>query len=214
MLLIWNMPRCQSGKVSKELGALSPGALHYTWWLTSTKRIICLYIITSNLFENLKKQVKVVMLYGDHVFSVRPSRRDHFGATYFVALRFLHRSFRQQFGALWQFTYLGFELGLGLWVSVSKKHRILAPKRVAPKWSRQKVVDPALCTSPGILHNILKRQIAALDNFPNEQNLESDKILNWTKSRMDKIPNGQNPEWTKSQIQQKPEKQNPKSVKF
>ena len=37
-------------------------------------------------------------------------QRNHFGATYFVAGRFLHRSFRRQFGALLQFTYLG--LGL------------------------------------------------------------------------------------------------------
>ena len=78
----------------------------------------------------------------DHVFSVRPFRRDDFGATNFVDVRFLQRSFRRQFGALWQFTYLGFGLGLGLWVSVSKKHRILATKRAAQKWSRRKVVDP------------------------------------------------------------------------
>ena len=31
------------------------------------------------------------------------------------------------------FTYLGFGLGLGLRVSVSKKHRMLAPKRAALK---------------------------------------------------------------------------------
>ena len=36
----------------------------------------------------------------DHVFLVRPFRHNHFGATYFVAVRFLHRSFRRQFGAL------------------------------------------------------------------------------------------------------------------
>ena len=29
-----------------------------------------------------------------------------------------------------------------VWVSVSKKHRMLAPKRAASKWSRRKVVDP------------------------------------------------------------------------
>ena len=33
-------------------------------------------------------------------------------------------------------------LELGLWVSVTKKHRILAPKRSVSKWSRGKVVDP------------------------------------------------------------------------
>ena len=66
---------------------------------------------------------------------------DHFGATYFVAVRFLYRSFRRHFGALWQFTYLGFGLGLGLglWVRVRKKHRILATKRAAPK-SRGRLV--------------------------------------------------------------------------
>ena len=52
---------------------------------------------------------------------------DLFGATYFVAGLF-HRSFRRQFGALWQFSYLGFGLGLGL----VKKHRIGA-EMVAPK---------------------------------------------------------------------------------
>ena len=61
--------------------------------------------------------------------SARPFLHNHFGATYFVAVRFLHKSFRRQFGALWQFTYLG----LGLGVSVSKKHRLLVPKRAAPK---------------------------------------------------------------------------------
>ena len=36
----------------------------------------------------------------NHVFSARLFLRDHFGATYFVAGPFLHRSFRRQFGAL------------------------------------------------------------------------------------------------------------------
>ena len=57
--------------------------------------------------------------------------RNHFGATYFVAGPFQHRSFRRQFGALWQFSYLEFGLKL------VKKHRIGAEKvraeMVAPK---------------------------------------------------------------------------------
>ena len=71
----------------------------------------------------------------DHVFSVRPFRRQLFRCRTFSAQIISAPNL-----ALWQFTYLGF--GLGLWVSVSKKHRILASKRAAPKWSRRKVVDP------------------------------------------------------------------------
>ena len=63
-----------------------------------------------------------------------------FGATYSVAGCFLHRLFWRKFGAIWQFTYLG----LGLWVRVSKKYRILAPKRSATKLLCRKVVYPLL----------------------------------------------------------------------
>ena len=41
-----------------------------------------------------------------------------------------------------------------------------------------------------------------------------DKIPNWTKSRMDKIPNGQNPEWTKSRMDKIQNGQNPELDKI
>ena len=53
-----------------------------------------------------------------------------------------------------------------------------------------------------------------MDKIPNGQNPESDKLPNWTKSRMDKIPNGQNPEWTKSRIGQNPEWTKPRMDKI
>ena len=81
----------------------------------------CFILIVLLCCFHVHLQIKMLLTLGSRLF----------GATYFVAVRFLHRSFRRQFGALWQFTYLGF--GLGLWVCVSKKHRILAPKRAAPK---------------------------------------------------------------------------------
>ena len=54
----------------------------------------------------------------DHSFWHDHFGADHFGSTYFVAGPFRHRSFRRQFGALWQFSYLG----------LVKKHRIGAEK--------------------------------------------------------------------------------------
>ena len=80
---------------------------------------------------------------GSRLFA-RPFWSDHFGTTYFIAGCFWHRSFRRQFGALRQFSYLqlGLGSGLGFGLGLVKKHRILAPKRSAPKWSRWKVVDP------------------------------------------------------------------------
>ena len=57
-------------------------------------------------------------------------RRDHFGATYFVAVRLLHKSFRRQFGAVWQFTYLGFGLVL---VKNTEYWRRKGPRRKGPR---------------------------------------------------------------------------------
>ena len=95
-------------------------------------------------------------------------RCDHFGATYFIAERFLHKSFRRQFGAPWQFTYLGF--GLGFWVSVSKKHRILAPKSRGPKNSRlpaffflSQKIDPLLVSIIFCIMILIPRQLGYYD---------------------------------------------------
>ena len=79
--------------------------------------------------NHIRQEEELFLKVVDGIHGITSFRCDHFGTTYFIAERFLHKSFWRQFGALGQFTYLGF--GLGLWVS--KKHIILAPKRAAPK---------------------------------------------------------------------------------
>ena len=71
------------------------------------------------------------LFWGEHVFSVRPFRRYLFRC----------RTFSAQIVSAPIRCSLTVHL-FRVWVSVSKKHRILAPKRAAQKWSRRKVVDP------------------------------------------------------------------------
>ena len=76
---------------------------------------------------------KAPFVYGDHVFSVRPFWRHLFRS----------RTFSAQIAS----APIRCSLTVHFFrVRVSKKHRILAPKRSAMKWSRRIVVDPCLCT--------------------------------------------------------------------
>ena len=92
----------------------------------------------------ISNALSIAFLWQHHQAGITSFWCDHFGATYFVAGRFRHRSFRLQFGALWQFSYLGLGLGsgVGFGLGLVKKNQLLATKRSAPKWLGRKVVDP------------------------------------------------------------------------
>ena len=50
-----------SGRVSEDLGKRSPGSLNHARWLTTTNRILRIYISTVHLDEHLIKLVNLVM---------------------------------------------------------------------------------------------------------------------------------------------------------
>ena len=72
-------------------------------------------------------------------FGITSFRRDHFGTTLFRC-----QTFSAQIISAPISCYLTVHL---FRIRVSKKHQILAPKRFAPKWSRQKVMYPSVSTS-------------------------------------------------------------------